>query len=128
MPSPSRPTTRSAQWWVVAFTALSVLFVASCGGDAGSVGPEQPTFDFVIPAGAGDRIDAGEPLEILPRELVAELNETIQIVNEDDEAHLLGPWFLGPGETLRQRFNVAGVFEGACSVHPSGDFTVIVNA
>lgn len=82
----------------------------------------------MIPAGAGDRIERGEPLDILPRELVAQLNETIIIVNQDDQAHLLGPWFVGAGETLRQRFTTAGVFEDECTVHPSGQFTVVVEA
>ncbi len=112
---------------VFALMVALALALAGCGG-----GEEQrstdPTFSYVIPAGAGERIEAGEPLDILPRELVAELNETIQIVNNDDQAHALGAWFVGPGETLRQRFTTAGVFEGACSVHPSGNFTVVVNA
>ncbi|MEP1125336.1 MAG: hypothetical protein ABJH68_15740 [Ilumatobacter sp.] len=119
--------------WVVRIVTVAALVLAgvvgtSCGTDSGEGGAEQPTFDYVIPAGTGDRIDAGEPLVILPSELVANLDETIQIVNHDDRAHLVGPWFVGAGETLRQRFNVAGVFAGGCSVHPSGEFTVTVNA
>lgn len=111
------------------FGVAALAFVGTgCGVSDGGAAPEQPTYDYVIPAGAADRIDAGEPLDILPRELVANLNETIQIVNNDDEAHLLGPWFVGAGETLRQRFTTAGVFDGECSVHPSGAFTVVVNA
>lgn len=103
------------------------LAATGCGGSEAS-GPEEPTYSYEIPAGAADRIDEGEPLDILPRELVAQLNETVIIVNHDDEAHLLGPWFVGPGETLRQRFTTAGVFEDSCTVHPSGKFTVVVEA
>lgn len=103
------------------------LVVVGCGRSDAS-GPDQPTYSFVIPAGAGDRIEQGEPLDILPRELVAQLDETIIIVNEDDQAHLLGPWFVGAGETLRQRFTTPGVFEDNCTVHPSGQFTVVVEA
>lgn len=113
--------------WSVLVTALLALAAVSCGGSEDS-GPEEPTYSFIIPAGSGDRIDAGETLDILPRELVAQLNETVIIVNEDDEAHILGPWFVGPGEVLRQRFTTEGVFEDSCSVHPSGRFTVIVEA
>lgn len=103
-----------------------VVGLAACGGADEAAGPEEPTFTFVIPAGAGEQIEAGEPLDILPRELRTEIGETIMIVNEDDEAHILGPWFLAAGETLRQRFVTPGVFEGSCSVHPSGAFTVVV--
>jgi hypothetical protein len=123
-----RPSARTlGAWWLVAMLTLLVAGLAGCGSDD-TGGPEQPTFSFVIPAGAGDDIENGKPLDILPRELIAQLNETIQIVNNDDQAHFLGPWFVGPGETLRQRFTEAGVFEGACTVHPSGEFTVVVEA
>lgn len=111
----------------VLVAALLGLVAASCGG-SDAAAPEEPTYSFVIPAGSADRIEQGETLDILPRELVAKLDETIIIVNEDDVAHLLGPWFVGPGETLRQRFTTAGVFEDNCSVHESGKFTVVVEA
>lgn len=124
--APERPS-RFRRAAAVFGVAAVALVGSACGGSDGDVAREKPTYDYVIPAGAADRIDAGEPLDILPREIVADLNETIQIVNNDDEAHLLGPWFVGPGETLRQRFTTAGVFDGACTVHPSGEFTVIVN-
>lgn len=110
---------------VVAMSALTVVGTACASSD--DAGPEQPTFNYVIPAGSGDRIDDGEILDILPAAIVADLNETIQIVNNDDERHILGPWSVGPGETLRQRFTVPGVFAGDCSVHESGGFSVTVN-
>ncbi|MGA9276549.1 MAG: hypothetical protein WBV89_06330 [Ilumatobacter sp.] len=124
---PGTSSSRTSVRLVVAMLLAGVigLAAAGCGGSEDS-GPEQPTYSYVIPAGAGDRIDEGEPLDILPRELVAQLNETVIIVNEDDQAHLLGPWFVGPGETLRQRFTTPGVFEDSCTVHPSGKFTVVV--
>jgi hypothetical protein len=112
---------------VLAAAAIGLVgLVTGCSGDDG--GSEEPTFTFVIPAGTNDRIEQGEPLDILPRELVAQLDDTIMITNEDDRSHVLGPWYVGPGETLRQRFVTAGVFDGSCSVHPSGEFTVVVEA
>ena len=120
-------TGRTAGRRLVISVFVLVAVAAGCApGDGAAV--EQPTFSFVIPAGSDDRIERGETLDILPRELVAQLDETIVITNQDDEAHLLGPWFLGPGETLRQRFTTPGVFEDACSVHPEGRFTVVVEA
>ena len=127
-----RPTTavssRRAPMRVIISMLLIGLVGLAAAGCGGSDAAEQPTYSYVIPAGAGDRIEQGEPLDILPRELVAQLNETIIIVNEDDQAHLLGPWFVGAGETLRQRFTTEGVFEDKCTVHPSGQFTVVVEA
>ncbi len=125
IPTSPRATVRS-----IVLVAVLGLVVASCGFGAGSGdgdGAGQPTFDYVIPAGSYARLEAGEKLDILPAEMEAELNDTIQIVNLDDRPHVLGPWFVGPGETLRQRFVTAGVFEGQCSVHPSGQFSITVN-
>ena len=134
MTDTSRPTTTVATRRSPMSVIISILLVgivglaaAGCGG-SDDAGPEEPTYSFLIPAGSADRIEQGETLDILPRELVAQLNETVIIVNEDDEAHILGPWFVGPGETLRQRFTTEGVFEDSCSVHPSGRFTVVVEA
>ena len=106
---------------------------ASCGSDQSS-GPGftpdgnivEATFDFTIPLGAGDALDAGEPLEILPAELNAELGESIIIRNDDTRGHNVGPWFVGAGETLRQTFSSPGRFEGICTVHPSGQLVLVV--
>jgi hypothetical protein len=128
-PLPSTAARRAPITVIISILLLGIvgLAAAGCGGSE-DAGPEQPTYSYVIPAGAGDRIEQGEPLDILPRELVAQLDETIIIVNEDDQAHLLGPWFVGAGETLRQRFTTPGVFEDKCTVHPSGQFAVVVEA
>lgn len=119
---------------MVAAAVATVVLLAACGGDDESSGPgianvddvEQATYEYVIPLGAGDALDAGEPLEILPGELEATVGETIRIVNEDDRGHNVGPWFVGPNETLTQRFSSPGEFEGVCTVHPSGQLVLRV--
>lgn len=114
---------------VVACAAAITVLVAGCGGglDAATAPTiPEPTFEFVIPAGSGDRLAKGEPLDILPAEMNTSVGDTIRIVNEDTVGHALGPWFVGPGETIRQRFVTAGTFSGFCSVHPDEAFTVHV--
>lgn len=86
----------------------------------------EADYSFVIPSGAGEALDAGEPLEILPARLEVQVGETIEIVNEDDRGHLVGPFFVGEGETLRQRFSSPGEFIGLCTVHPSGELRLII--
>ena len=122
-------------------TRLSVALVAAalavgaCGG-SDDAGPEfvneestsSATYSYTIPLGAGDAIDAGEPLAILPGELDVSVGESIEIVNLDDRGHNLGPWFVGANETLRQVFAAEGTFEGACTVHPSGQLVLRVSA
>lgn len=110
--------------------ALMILLTTACGGpdslfaDGGVSGAAD--YLFTIPAGAGEALDAGQPLEVLPAELTVSVGEVIEIVNEDNRGHLVGPFFVGAGETLRQRFASAGTFIGECTVHPSGQIELVV--
>lgn len=86
----------------------------------------EADYSYTIPAGTGDALDAGEPVEILPAELEVEVGEIIEIVNEDDRGHLVGPFWVGEGETSRQRFASPGKFIGVCTIHPGGELVVTV--
>jgi plastocyanin len=112
---------------------LLALIVSSCGSDGGADpatqvmnDTEAATYEYVIPAGAGEALDAGTPLEILPAKLEVQVGESIRIVNEDNRGHSAGPFFVGANETLSQRFSSPGEFTGVCTVHPSGEFALIV--
>jgi plastocyanin len=117
----------------LAAAAAGFVLVACAGSGSdpaseavGSI--EEATYEFVIPAGAGEALDAGTPLEILPAELAVRVGETIRIVNSDDRGHVVGPFFVGANETLTQRFSSPGEFVGVCTVHPSGQFVLRVGA
>ncbi|HSP28895.1 MAG TPA: hypothetical protein VLN74_10140 [Ilumatobacteraceae bacterium] len=108
--------------------------LAGCGNDDTQPATEvvsdaeRATFEYVIPVGAGEALDAGTPLEILPAELQVNVGDTIRIENQDDRGHTVGPFFVGANETLTQRFSTPGEFEGVCTVHPSGQLVLVVNA
>jgi len=108
--------------------------LAGCGDDTSQptteavTGTATATFEYVIPVGAGEALDAGTPLEILPAELDVDVGDTIRIENQDDRGHTVGPFFVGAHETLSQRFSTPGEFEGVCTVHPSGQLVLVVNA
>jgi len=115
------------------FIALTVAVAAAAcgGGDGGDLFVSEQSagtaeYSYVIPQGAGEALDRGTPLEILPGSMEVEVGEVIEIVNEDDRGHLVGPFFVGAGETLRQRFASPGEFEGICTVHPSGQLILTV--
>ncbi len=105
---------------------------AACSSETEPFGVEESSeqgvadFNYEIPAGAGEALDAGTPLEILPAELRATVGQSIEIVNVDDRGHLVGPFFVGANETLNWTFTTPGEFIGVCTVHPSGEIKVIV--
>ena len=115
-----------------AIAVLMVFVAAACGGSAALQVNDAGTdvaadYAFLIPAGSGAAFDAGTPLEILPQLFEANVGETIEIVNEDDRLHSVGPWIVGAGETLRQTFVSSGEFFGLCTVHPSGEIRVVIS-
>ncbi|MBT8240508.1 MAG: hypothetical protein KJN63_04715 [Acidimicrobiia bacterium] len=116
----------------LALLVAAVLTTSACGGSAEVFGVNDSSsataaeFNYEIPIGAGEQLDRGSPLEILPAELIATVGQSIEIVNLDDRGHLIGPWYVGAGETLRQEFTSPGEFIGICTVHPSGEIKVIV--
>jgi len=120
--------------WFIAGVAAAALVIAGCEGSDSAdpatevVEADAATYEYTIPVGAGEALDAGTPLEILPAELEVSVGETIRIVNEDDRGHSVGPFFVGANETLTQRFSSPGEFVGVCTVHPSGEFVLVVNA
>ncbi len=88
--------------------------------------PDSIDYAYFIPAGTGDRIDNGEVIEIMPNELDVVVGEVIEIVNEDDQGYIVGPFYVGPQETMRQKFLSAGEFTGRCAVSSSGDIVLRV--
>ena len=117
---------------LVALMAVVLTVVAAgCGGDDAALdvdeaGAQPADYRYVIPVGAGEALDRGEPLEILPAELEVKQGEVIEIRNEDDRGHTVGPFFVGGNETLRQQFTSPGEYIGICTVHPSGEIVLTV--
>lgn len=111
---------------------LAVVAAACSGGRSGPLlvpDPEATSvdYDYYIPFGTGAKFDAGEVVNILPAELDVHVGEVLRIVNDDERDHIVGPFFVGAGETLVQRFSSPGDFTGLCTVHPSGQFVLEVS-
>lgn len=85
-------------------------------------------YDYYIPAGTAARIERGEQVVIVPQELTVQVGEAIRIVNDDDEGHVVGVFYVGPGESLTKRFTSPGELSGSCTVHSAGEFTLRVDA
>lgn len=83
---------------------------------------------YVIPKGTWERRMAGEKLDILPQEirLVLEVRDVLVLRNHDDVPQLFGPVLIMPGQSFSMPFRQASRYLFACSLHVSGQLTVIV--
>lgn len=82
---------------------------------------------FVVPPGTGARIDAGEKVELIPPEVRIRVGDELVVVNQDDRDHVVGPFSVRAGETLRHVFDRAGLYEGLCTVHSGNRVQIIVS-
>lgn len=81
---------------------------------------------YVVPAGTQERIDAGEDITLFPEQLEVAVGDRLVIVNEDEATHQVGPYVVGAAQRIEQAFAVPGTIEGFCTLHPSGQVSIIV--
>ncbi len=117
--------------WIVVLLAIAVLLTGCGSSDPDPLFRDDgtgaaPDYSYTIPDGTGDAVDRGDSVDILPQELDVRVGEVLELINLDSRGHLVGPFFVGKGETLRQRFNAPGTFIGVCSVHDSGEIVLTV--
>jgi hypothetical protein len=123
-PAPSRQGP-----WVI-YGAMFVLLVVAAGALVLVLSRSDESaateYRVVIPEGTGAQIDAGEPVELIPAELALDLYTSFVVENHDTQLHEVGPFSVRPGETLSYQFTQPGTYKGVCTVHPSGDVTIVV--
>jgi plastocyanin len=86
------------------------------------------TQSFIITEGTRAALVAGKtPENALPSSLSLKVGDTLEITNEDSEAHTYAFIVLRPGETARHTFRQAGVFIGACTVNDHEEVTITVS-
>ena len=134
----TRPTRRRALF-AGGLVAALLVGVAGCGnaaqpttGPAGEaqVGaisiPGRADFQWVIPAGTRLKVNLGEHDGIFPPALFARIGQTVRIINEDTIGYTIGPFYVGPKQTLEQVFRTVGTFEGECTTHKGQRFALVV--
>lgn len=84
------------------------------------------TIDIVVPSGTQAQIDAGDEIVLFPRRLEVGVGDRIVITNDDAASHQVGPYVVGPGQQIVQTFSATGIIEGVCTLHPSGEVTIVV--
>ncbi|MBC8021725.1 MAG: hypothetical protein H7Y14_01305 [Burkholderiales bacterium] len=83
---------------------------------------------YEIPKGTWARRMAGEKLDILPQELrlVMGVRDILVLRNQDDVPQVFGPVLIMPGQTFSMPFRQAATYQFACSLHVSGQLSVVV--
>lgn len=84
-------------------------------------------YKFVIPEGTGDQI-ASNHESSLPSKIELTAGDTLVIENRDSVGHQIGDFWVGAGETTRQKFNTPAVYEGSCSAHKNSQIQIVVKA
>lgn len=83
---------------------------------------------YEIPKGTWARRMAGEKLDILPQEirLAIGVRDILVLRNQDDVPQVFGPVLIMPGQSFSMPFRQASSYQFACSLHVSGQLSVIV--
>lgn len=100
----------------------------SSDGPAPQLDPLTHEVTFVVPAGTARRQAAGEAVVVLPSRVTIKVEQRLSIRNDDDKAVVIGPFFVAPHGVSTYHFASPRTLEGACELHPSGQFTVEVTA
>jgi hypothetical protein len=139
-PVPDHAPARRWRWDVVGLVASVVMLVGALvflgltltgrgeadGRDAVVEEGDDGGITYVIPAGTKARLRAGEELEVIPQRIEVKVGQRLSVRNEDVTAYVLGPFFVGPGETSTYEFSSADLIAGLCELHPSGSFEIVV--
>lgn len=123
---------------LAAFAIVAAIGLTACGGGSaapatsirasvGTMAADQAaTYEFVVPYGTSVRLDQGQVVNIMPRLLEVKVGESIRIRNRDGRDYMIGPFYVGAGQTLAMRFTHVGQLSGVCSMNPEGEFVIKV--
>ena len=109
--------------------ALATLAAATVGWAAFTPLPaDSREALYVIPKGTWSRRMGGEKLDILPQELrlMLGVRDILVLRNDDDVPQVFGPVLIMPGQSFTMPFRQASSYQFACTLHASGQLTVIV--
>ena len=121
--SASRPS--ALTFWLTGVLAVLSL----CAVVVVHVAPRataSQTINISVPVGTKAQMDAGEEIVLFPRRLEVGVGDRIVIENDDTASHQVGPYVVGPEQRIVQTFSTTGVIEGICTLHPSGEVTIVV--
>ncbi len=119
---------RRVFWLAAGALALAPVGWAALAPVQPAAGPAARDALFEIPNGTWARRMSGDPVEILPDEIVLVLGvrDVLLLRNLDDVPQTFGPTLMMPGQSFRLPFAQASSYQFACTAHASGQMTVTV--
>lgn len=73
------------------------------------------TITLVIPAGTAERVAEGQEVPGIPKEMTFVLGDVLEVRNQDDVTHQLGPLYIPPNSTAAMHLNESDNFTLGCS-------------
>lgn len=104
--------------------AAGVVLLLAGGEEA----RQHEVVEVVIPTGTAERVRRGERVPGIPRTIVARAGDTLRLVNRDRSSHQVGPFLVGPGETITSALARPGKYVGDCTIHPGREIAIVVRA
>jgi plastocyanin len=86
----------------------------------------KATYDFVVPRGTNELALRGETVNIVPNPFVIKVGEVVRIRNDDVVGYTVGPFYVGPNQTMTQIATTPGEFKGVCLLHVGEELKVII--
>ncbi|MCD6727114.1 MAG: hypothetical protein LT070_07735 [Solirubrobacteraceae bacterium] len=106
--------------------ALAIALALVAGQVAKAPGSKARTIVVTVPQGTAEQVARGERVEAIPARIAGRVGDTLRLVNEDDVAHMVGPFFVAPKQELSTPLTRAGIYNGSCTVTPDSDIQIVV--
>jgi hypothetical protein len=113
-------------WLAIAF--VGVALPALAWASLNPVSFESRAKVYVIPKGTWAQRAAGKNIAILPDtiRLTLAIKDILVLRNDDDVPQMFGPVLIMPRQSFELPFRVASVYLFACTLHASGQLSVVV--
>jgi len=118
-----------ASYWLWGLLVAGGVSIVAAGWAALSPLPsESRELVYVIPKGNWARRVGGENIPAVPSEirLTLGVKDILVLKNHDDVPQMFGPVLIMPGETFQLPFREASNYQFLCTLHASGQLSVIV--
>jgi hypothetical protein len=114
---------------------IGVVLLVGAWTGTGCAGPSSTTvtatgvvYEVIVPAGTYEEVNRGTLIDLLPPIINAKVGDEFVVINEDKVTHIIGPFSVRPGETVRHIWAAPAIIQGECTVLVGDQVQIIVTA